>query len=168
LSAYFSLKEKILYSTFWDYTEIIHKNIYSQRYENKLPDLREDPNWVKTMKQTHFSGENRCFFNITIPYPTVCCHFSNNTDSIKSKVVPHPHNSPHVAPSDSWLFAAINKHLKEIHFVCDEEVHSATEKLFRKQLEEFFSNGFEKLVPCWWHCIQWQMEKCDTETKYIF
>jgi hypothetical protein len=42
------------------------------------------------------------------------------------------------------LFAALKKHLKGIHFTCDEEVQAAVGKWFLEQLEEFYSDGFKK------------------------
>jgi hypothetical protein len=38
------------------------------------------------------------------------------------EVVPHPLPIAQIWQSDFWLFAALKKHLKVIHFTCDEEV----------------------------------------------
>jgi transposase len=43
-------------------------------------------------------------------------------ESIRFEGVPHPPYSPHLAPSDFWLFAALKKHLKGIHYTCKEEM----------------------------------------------
>jgi len=42
------------------------------------------------------------------------------------------------------LFAALKKHLKGIHFACDEEVQAAVGKWFLEQPEGFYSDGFKK------------------------
>jgi transposase len=51
-------------------------------------------------------------------------------ESIRSEVVPHPPYSLDLVPSEFWLFAALKKHLKGIHFTCDEEVQATMGKWF--------------------------------------
>jgi hypothetical protein len=65
-----------------------------------------------------------------------------------------PPYNPGSALSAFWLFAPLKKHLKGIHFTPDEEVQATTRKWFQKKPEEFYSNGFEKLIHCWWCCIK--------------
>jgi hypothetical protein len=52
------------------------------------------------------------------------------TDSMRSEVVPHLPNSPYCATSDFWLFAALTKQHKGIHFTCDELVQAVVAKQF--------------------------------------
>jgi len=52
------------------------------------------------------------------------------------------------------LFAAIKKHLKGIHFTCDEEVQAAMVKWLQGQPKEFCTDWSLKLVHHWWHCIK--------------
>jgi hypothetical protein len=72
--------------------------------------------------------------------------------SIGFEVVTQPCYSPHLAPSDSWSFAAIKKHPKGICFTCDEEVPAAAENGFENS-QKSSTDRFEKLVQCWQHCI---------------
>ena len=73
-----------------------------------------------------------------------------------------------MAPSDFWLFAALKKPLKGIHVTCDEEVQVVTGKLFLGQPQEFYTDGFEKLVQRWRLCIEREghfVEKCGIDGK---
>jgi hypothetical protein len=55
---------------------------------------------------------------------------SFNSDSNGLGVVPHCLYNLALAPSDLWLFTALKKHLKGIHFMCDEEIQAAMKKWF--------------------------------------
>jgi transposase len=48
--------------------------------------------------------------------------------NVRFEVVPHRPYRPDLVSPDFWLFAALKKYLKEIHFTCDEEVQAAMEK----------------------------------------
>jgi len=67
------------------------------------------------------------------------------TDSITLEIVSHPPYGLDLTPSDFWLFAVLKKHLKRIHFTC-EEVQAAMGKCFQEQPEAFYSGRFERLV----------------------
>ena len=43
-------------------------------------------------------------------------------ERIGFEVLPRLPHSPDLAPSDFWLFVALKKYLKGIHFTCDEEM----------------------------------------------
>jgi hypothetical protein len=63
-------------------------------------------------------------------------------ESTELEVVPYPPYSPYLALSDFSLLAVLKKHLKGIHFTCDEAPPVATGKWFQEQHEEVCSNGF--------------------------
>jgi hypothetical protein len=65
-------------------------------------------------------------------------------NSIEFEVVPHP----------PGLVDALKKHVKGNHFICHDEVQAAMAKLFKKQPEKFYTNGFEELFQCWWYYIK--------------
>jgi transposase len=62
-------------------------------------------------------------------------------ESTELEVVPYPPYSPDLALSDFSLLTALKKHLKGIHFTCDEAYPAG--KWFQGQLEEFCSSGFK-------------------------
>jgi hypothetical protein len=83
--------------------------------------------------------------------------------------VPHPPYSPHLAPSDFWLFGALKQHLEGCRFICNEEVQAAIAKWFWEQPEKFYSDGSEKLVQCWQCRVEREgdyMEMWGIETEY--
>jgi hypothetical protein len=53
-----------------------------------------------------------------------------------------------LALPDSWLLTALKKHLKGIHFACDEEVQAPMGKWFQEQPAEFYSDSLKKWL-CW-------------------
>jgi len=79
-------------------------------------------------------------------------------ENIRFQVVPHPSYSSDLVVSDFWLFVALMKHLKGIHFTCDAEVQAAMGKWFEEEPEEFTSDRFEKHVQCWQLCIECEAE----------
>jgi hypothetical protein len=70
-------------------------------------------------------------------------------EDIRFQVVPHPSYSSDFIPSDFWLFVALTKHLKGIHFTHDAEVQAAMGKWFQEEPEEFYTDRFEKIVQFW-------------------
>jgi hypothetical protein len=67
-----------------------------------------------------------------------------------------------------YLLGVLKKHLKGSHFSC-EEVKAAMAKWFREQPEKFYTDGFEKLVQHWQHCIEREGDYVETwgiERKY--
>jgi len=73
-----------------------------------------------------------------------------------------------LAPTDFWLFAALTNTLTGIHVASDEEVQAVTGKWLREQPQEFYTDGFEKLVQRWRHCVEREgqfVEKCDIDAK---
>jgi len=80
--------------------------------------------------------------------------YEREGDNFGFEVLDHPPYSPDLAPSDVWLFGTLKKHLRGIHFTSDEEVQAATIKWFREQPEQFYSDGFQKLIERWRRCIE--------------
>jgi hypothetical protein len=76
-------------------------------------------------------------------------HISAATTVVKEKirfqVVPHPSYSPDLVPSDFWLFVALMKHLKGIHFTCDAEVQLLRENGFKKSLKSSPATGLKNM-----------------------
>jgi hypothetical protein len=75
------------------------------------------------------------------------CHHGAVTSAvielIRFEVVPHLAYSQDLAPSDFWLFAALKKHLKGIHFTCDKEVQLIQESDFENGLKSSIVTGLK-------------------------
>jgi hypothetical protein len=83
--------------------------------------------------------------------PVLPLHWRMRTSDLK---LFHTLPSLNLAPYDFWLFVALKKHLKGIHFTRDAEVPAATGKWFQEQPEEFYSDGFKKPIQHWQLCIK--------------
>lgn len=57
-------------------------------------------------------------------------HSSVATTAAIEKFVPHPTCSLDVAPSGFWLFSAIKKRRRRIHFTRDEDIQTSAGKWF--------------------------------------
>jgi hypothetical protein len=68
--------------------------------------------------------------------------------------VPHPTCSLNVALSGFWLFAALKKHLRRIHFTCDEDVKASAGKWFWEQPKISAVTGAKtcSMVATYWTC----------------
>ena len=67
--------------------------------------------------------------------------------------IPHPPYSPHMAPSDFYLFPNLKKHLRGKRFSNDFELKSETLKWFDAQTYDFYKTGIYKLIDRWTRVI---------------
>jgi histone-lysine N-methyltransferase SETMAR len=123
------------------------KSINSEAYVQTLKKLKQRINRVR--------GDSK---PMILQHDNATPHTSFFTkaavENIGFEVLEHPPYSPDLAPSDYWLFGTLKKHLKGIHFTSDEEVQAAVSKWFREQPEQFYSDGFAKLVERWGRCVE--------------
>ena len=69
------------------------------------------------------------------------------------ELIPHPANSPDLAPSDFFLFPNLKKDFCGLHFWSDEEVVMAVEEWVNGKDPDFFSSGLMALEHRWSKCI---------------
>ena len=69
------------------------------------------------------------------------------------KLLPHPPNTPDLAPSDYWLFADVKRMLQGKRFGSNEKMISETEAYFEAKDKSFYKKGIKLLEKCWNHCI---------------
>ena len=62
------------------------------------------------------------------------------------KTVPHPPNSPELAPCDFWLFPKLKEKLRGFHYEAIEEMKEAVTKVIDTLMEEDFHGAFQKLL----------------------
>jgi histone-lysine N-methyltransferase SETMAR len=99
--------------------------VNGQRYVNQFQDLCEDPKEAETMNKSCSLGIIMLFRHDNARPPTSAATTAA-VESIGFDVVPRPPYSPDLAPSDFWLFGALEKHLKGNCFTCAEEVQAAS------------------------------------------
>ena len=66
----------------------------------------------------------------------------------------HPPFSPHLSPSDYFLFRVMKKFLPGKRFSGDEEVKEAVTTWFEEQSKNFLSRGIKSLQQKWAKCIE--------------
>jgi hypothetical protein len=96
--------------------------VRGQRYEKQLQDLCEDRKEVATMISLIRWDRNSMLLQHDNTGPHTSAATSVAIEGIGLEVVPNTYYSRDLAPPGFWLFAGLEKHLKGIHFACDEEV----------------------------------------------
>ena len=69
------------------------------------------------------------------------------------ELIPYPAYSPHLAPSDVFLFPNLKKDIRRCHFQSGEEVVMAVEEWVHEKDSDFFSSWLMALEHCWSKCI---------------
>jgi hypothetical protein len=69
-------------------------------------------------------------------------------------VLPHPPNSPDLAPSDFHLFGSLKDALCGTHFEDDNSVIEAVRKWLHMHDKSWYRPGIHALVPCWCKVVQ--------------
>jgi hypothetical protein len=64
----------------------------------------------------------------------------------------HVH-SPDLAPSDFHLFLRLNKFLADQRFLNNDDIREAVNKCQSEQAATFYEKGIQKLVPCYYQCV---------------
>jgi hypothetical protein len=115
--------------------------VHGQRYDYQLQDLHTAPQ----INRVHH-GKKPMLLQHCNTRPHTTAATSVTTENTGFEVVPHPPYCPDLAP------------------------RGCCGKWFQKQPEDFYSDGFEGLVHCWWRVRGEEdyVEKWGTETKYTF
>ena len=78
------------------------------------------------------------------------------------KTVPHPPNSPDLAPCDFWLFTK----LRGCRYETIEEMKEAVIKIIDTLTQEDFDGAFQKLLERYNKCIVARGDYFDTELEF--
>jgi transposase len=123
----------MMLTIFWDYRGITHLE-----YMVKGININSE-NDMMTLNMLNKQFKHVCQTKIQmlLQHDNAKCHTcsatSVMTDSITYETVPCPPHDLDLTPSDFWSFAVLKKHLKRIHFTCDEEVQAAMGTCFQQQ-----------------------------------
>ena len=95
--------------------------------------------------------------NVLFNQDNALCHKSiammSKLHDLHFELLPHPPNSPDLAPSDYWLFTDLKRMLQGKRFGSNEEVISETEVYFVSKNELLYKKGIELLEKRWNQCI---------------
>ena len=88
------------------------------------------------------------------------------------ELIPHPANSPDLAPSDFFLFPNLKKDIPGPHYRSNEVVVTAVEEWVNEKDPDFFSSGLMALEHRWSKCITLEgnyieKEEVDLNRKYV-
>lgn len=72
------------------------------------------------------------------------------------ELFPHPTYSPHLAPSDFFLFSDLKSMLTRKKFSSDEQVIAETEVYLETKDKSYYNNGIEKLYDRYNRCIAFE------------
>ncbi|CAG5041754.1 unnamed protein product [Parnassius apollo] len=85
---------------------------------------------------------------VTLPYDNACPHVFRQTQDLWIHfvwtVMPHPPNSPNLAPSEYYLSPKFKKHLNGQRFRCDDEVKNEVKCFLNGLAAEFYEIGIQK------------------------
>ena len=85
---------------------------------------------------------------------------------LRYELLPDPPYSPHLAPSDYFLFSNLKKWLGEKRFYSNDEIISQTNTYFEDLDKFYFLEGIQKLEKRWTEYIQ--LEGDCTKKKITF
>ena len=74
-------------------------------------------------------------------------------NELKFELLCHPPYSPDLAPSYSYLFAHLKKHLQGKRFASNEDVKLETDAYFGSLDTSFYKKGIQMLEQRWSRCI---------------
>jgi transposase len=85
-------------------------------------------------------------------------HVSHKTKDKITKLgwttLPHPPNSPDMAPSGYHLFGKLKESLRGTRFEDDDALITATKRWLRRAGPEFYHAGIQALVPRWHKAVE--------------
>ena len=73
---------------------------------------------------------------------------------LKWELMPHPLESPDLAPSDYHLFCSLQNHLNDKSFNSDQVVKNELDQFFISKNQDFFERGIFQLTERWQKIIQ--------------
>ena len=111
------------------YVEVLRE--FKKRFRRKRPALFKSGHW-------HFQQDNTPVHNSIL--------VTDYLTKIGVKTVPHPPNSPDLAPYDFWLFPKLKEKLRGCRYETIEEMKEAVTKVIDTLIQEDFHRNFQKLL----------------------
>ena len=148
---------KVMATIFWDangfiFIEYLEKGrtINGEYYASLLAQLGNEikKNRPHLVKKVLFHQDNG--------HMHTCAVAMAKLHELKFELLPHPPNSPDLAPSDFFLFPDMKKWLAGKRFESKEDVITETEAYFQGLSKSYFLDGLKKLENRWAKCIELQ------------
>jgi histone-lysine N-methyltransferase SETMAR len=132
-------KEGIIYWELLPRNQTITAEVYSQQLRRLAEKIRQ-------------KRSNRRY-QMILQHDNARPHVANLTKMVIQElgweVLQHPPNSPDLAPSDYYLFRALQNALRGVTFNNDEELQNWLENWFASKDAAFYRRGIEKLPERW-------------------
>lgn len=77
------------------------------------------------------------------------------------EVLPHPPYSPDLAPSDFYLFRALQQFMKEKKYEKVEDIKNDISSFFQSKPSGFYKAGIQALVPRWRQVVENHGDYCN-------
>ena len=125
--------------------------VVEQRKFSKIPNwrryllktrLKRKQNWQNQRHDKVILQHDNCRPHVARPVKTYL-------ETLKWNVVPHPPDSPDVAPSDYHLFRSITHGLTYQHFRFYGKVKKRIDSWIASKYASFFRDGIQKLLERW-------------------
>ena len=146
---------KVMAIVFWDAKGVIMLDFLPKRstitgvyYANLLDQLRAD---IREKRRGKLS--KGVLLQQDNARGHICTVAMDAVERNGYELIPHPANSPGLAPSDFFLFPNLKKDIRGSHFRPDEEVVTAVEEWVNGKDPDFFSSGLIALEHRWSKCI---------------
>jgi len=123
---------------------------FSSKWMTHFQPCRSESNTLKRVKQriSHIHQEEK----LILLHDNARPHTGTETERIRLQVVPRPPYSPQWALPDFWLFAALTKCLKGVHFTCHKEVEADRENGSEHNMKSSTAMGLN--AQHWGCCIK--------------
>ena len=141
---------------FFDSTDMIYmhwvptgQTVNKEYYVEVLREFRKRFHWKRPalfkLGQWHFHQDNAPVHNSIL--------VTDYLTKMGIKTVPHPPNSPDLAPCDFWLFPKLKEKLRGCRYETIEEMKEAVTKVIDMLTQENFHEAFQKLLERYNKCI---------------
>ena len=142
-------------TVFWDRQGVLlveflpeGKTINSAVYFETLKKLRRA---IQNKRRGMLSATILLLHNNARPHSAA--HTQDLVTSFKCEQMDHTPYSPDLSPSDYHLFLQLKKFLGSKRFDDDDDLKDAVQKWLTSQAAAFYEEGIQKLVPCYYKCL---------------
>ncbi|XP_047122427.1 histone-lysine N-methyltransferase SETMAR-like isoform X1 [Hydra vulgaris] len=142
-------QQKVLLCIWWTKAGIVHyellpsgQTISAEIYSAQLNRVSV----VLHQKQAALANRKGVVFHQDNARPHTAKITRETLARLQWEILPHPSYSPDLAPSDYYLFLALDNHMRNRQFQNREDLENELNHIFSSQTQDFNKNGIYKLV----------------------